>query len=31
MAKKGHSVNLAQKRDTMMIEWNVREFSMARA
>lgn len=31
MAKKGHSVNLAQKRDAMMIEWNVREFSMARA
>lgn len=31
MAKKGHSVNLAQKRDPVMIEWNIKEFSIARA
>lgn len=31
MAKKGHSVNLAQKRDAVMIEWNIKEFSIARA
>lgn len=31
MAKKGRSVKLAQKRDAVMNEWNIKEVSMARA
>lgn len=31
MAKKGRSVKLAQKRDAVMNEWNIKEVSVARA
>lgn len=31
MAKKDHSVKLVQKRNTVVMEWNIKEFSMIRA